>query len=219
MIQISAEHRSYLRALEQLALLTLDKKTRQRLLNKLGSTVAKNTRKNIRANRDPDGHQWKKRQKGRGKMLKGFTKKLKHYQRNNNYDLFVGWPSARGSVAYQHQYGIAQESGLTARKRQAKKQKEPSKDDPATREQARALRDLDFRFKPQGRQKRGKKPTLKWVIENMTLGEAAKNIQELENKTPARSWSIARPERRLIGISPKRVAMTIKRELKRNRSK
>jgi phage virion morphogenesis protein len=219
MIKISPEKRSYLRALEQLSLLSLDKNTRRRLLNKLGAAIAKTTRKNIRANRDPEGHQWEKRKSGRGKMLKGFTKKLKHYQRNNNYNLFVGWPSARGSVAYQHQHGIAQESGLSARKRQAKKQKEPSKDDPATREQAKALRDLGFRLKPQGRQKRGRKPTIKWLTENMTLGEAVKTIQELENKTPARSWNIARPERRLIGISPKRVAMTIKRELKRNRSK
>ncbi|MBF4296907.1 phage virion morphogenesis protein, partial [Vibrio anguillarum] len=143
------------------------------------------TRKNIRANRDPEGNQWKKRQKGRGKMLKGFSKKLKHFQKDDNKTLLVGWPSARGSVAYQHHHGIGQESGLSARKRQAKKNKEPSKNDPATREQAKALRDLNFRLQPQGRQKRGKKPTLKWIIENMKLGEAAKTIQELENKTPA----------------------------------
>ncbi|MDE1328495.1 phage virion morphogenesis protein [Vibrio aestuarianus] len=218
MIRISADERSYLRAIEQINLLKLDRKTRQRMLKKLGAAVAKTTRKNIRANRDPEGSQWKKRQKGRGKMLKGFTKKLKHFQKDDNKTLLVGWPSARGSVAYQHHHGLAQESGLSARKRQAKKNNEPNKNDPATREQAKALRDLNFRLQPQGRQKRGKKPTLKWIIENMKLGEAAKTIQELENKTPARSWEVGRPERRLIGVSPKRVAMIIKREMQRNRS-
>ncbi len=219
MLRIEADERSYLRAKEQLDLLVLDKKTRQRMLKRIGAQIAKTTRKNIRAQRDPEGRLWAKRKKGRKKMLKGYTQKLKHFQRDSNRTLYVGWPSARGKVAYQHQHGLAQKSGLSARKRQAKKDKEPRQTDPATKEQARALRDLDFRLKPQGRQKRGKKPTLAWIKENMTVGEAAKTIQELENKTPARDWEVGRPERRLIGVSPKRLAMMIKRELKRNRSK
>jgi hypothetical protein len=52
----------------------------------------------------------------------------------------------------------------------------------------------------------------------MTVAEAAKLISDLENKTPSRKWEVDRPERRLIGISPKRAAMIIKRELNRNRS-
>lgn len=219
MLKIEADERSYLRAKEQLALLALDKKTRQKMLRRIGAQIAKTTRKNIRVQRDPEGRMWPQRKKGRRKMLKGFTQKLKHFQRDNSRTLFVGWPSARGSVAFDHHHGVAQKSGLSARKRQAKKNKEPKQTDPATKEQAKALRDLDFRLKPQGRQKRGKKPTLAWIKENMTVGEAAKTIQELENKTPARDWEVGRPERRLIGVSPKRLAMMIKRELKRNRSK
>lgn len=219
MLQIRIDERSYLRAKEQLNLLGLDRNTRQRMLKRIGAQIAKTTRKNIRAQRDPNGHTWPKRKKGRKKMLRGFTQKLKHFQRDSNRKLLVGWPSARGSVAYEHQYGLAQKSGLSARKRQAKKNKEPKQTDPATKEQARSLRDLDFRLQPQGRQKRGKKPTLAWIKENMTVGEAAKTIQELENKTPARDWEVGRPERRLIGVSQKRLAMMIKRELKRNRSK
>ncbi|EEX94363.1 hypothetical protein VIOR3934_19735 [Vibrio orientalis CIP 102891 = ATCC 33934] len=219
MLQIKADEHSFLRAKEQIALLTLDRKKRTRLLKKLGAQLAKQTQKNVRAQSNPDGTKWKGRKKGRKKMLMGFTRKVKHFQRNSNKTLFVGWPTARGKVAYQHHNGIAEESGLTKRKRQAKKNKEPSKDDNAPREQAKHLRDLGFRLKPQGRQKRGKKPTLKWITENMTLGEATKTIQELENKTPARDWQVGRPERQLIGISPKRMAMMIKRELKRNRSK
>ncbi len=218
MLRIEADERSYLRLEEQLRLLALDKKTRKKMLKRIGAQIAKTTRKNIRAQRDPDGRLWPHRKQGRRKMLKGFTQKLKHFQRDSNKTLLVGWPSARGSVAYQHHHGLAQKSGLTHRKRQAKKNKEPKQTDPATKEQAKALRDLDFRMKPQGRQKRGKKPTLAWIKENMTVGEAAKTIQELENKTPARDWEVGRPERRLIGVSTQRLAMMIKRELKRNRS-
>ncbi|WP_217510852.1 phage virion morphogenesis protein [Vibrio metschnikovii] len=219
MFEIKADERSYLRVKEQLDLLKLDRKTRQVMLRRIGAQIAKTTRKNIRAQKDPENRMWPKRKKGRKKMLRGFTQKLKHFQRNDSKTLLIGWPSARGRVAYEHHHGIAQSSGLSARKRQAKKQKEPSPKEPATKEQARALRDLDFRLKPQGRQKRGKKPTLAWIRENMTVGEAVKTIQELENKTPAREWQVGRPERRLIGISSKRLAIMIKRELKRNRSK
>ncbi|AAL47521.1 orf22 [Bacteriophage K139] len=137
MFEIKAEDRSYLRVMEQLELLGLDRKTRDKMLRRIGAQIAKTTRKNIRAQRDPDGSAWAKRKRGRGKLLKGFTQKLKHFQRDNNRTLVVGWPSARGRVAYEHHHGIAQESGLSARKRQAKQQNEPRKTDPATREQAK----------------------------------------------------------------------------------
>lgn len=218
MLQIRADDRSFLRAKEQIELVSLDRKTRQRLLKKLGAQMAKHTKKNIRAQKNPDGSPWKKRKQGRKRMLVGFTKKVKHFQRNNNRTLLVGWPTARGKVAYQHHHGIAEKSGLSKRKSQARRDKEPKPTDAATREQAKTLRDLGYRLKPQGRQKNGKRPTLKWMMENMTVGEAAKTIQTLESKQPARDWNVERPQRQLIGISPKRVAMMIKRELKRNRS-
>lgn len=53
----------------------------------------------------------------------------------------------------------------------------------------------------------------------MTVGEAAKTIQELENNMPARDWTVERPEQRLTGMSPRRVGMFINHELKLNRSK
>ncbi|MFS1463865.1 phage virion morphogenesis protein [Vibrio lentus] len=218
MLEIRADKRSYLRVQEQFELLKLNKKARSRVLKELGKYITKTTKKNIRAQRDPDGTPWAKRKKGRKKMLRGFTTRLKHFQKDNNRTLVVGWPSRRGSVALAHHTGEAEQSGLHQRFKQAKKAKEPKKTDPATREQAKELRDLGYRLPPQGRQKRGKKPTLKFITQNMTVAEVAKLISDLENKQPARKWAVDRKERRLIGISPKRAAMIIKRELKRNRS-
>lgn len=218
MFAVTADKKSFLRAKEQLKLLGLPKKSRQRILKEIGKVIARQTKKNIRAQRDPEGRAWKKRKNGRKKVLRGFTRKLKHYQRDSNRVVHIGWPSARGNVAQAHHSGLSEQSGLTKRKRQANRQKEPKKTDPATREQARELRDLGYRLEPQGRQKRGKKPTIKFILQHFTVGEAAKKIQELENKTPARSWDVNRPERRLIGASAKRVSMIIKREMKRIRS-
>ncbi len=219
MIKIEADKRSYLRLKEQLKLIALDKKTRQRILAKIGRKIAKDTKKNIRAQRDPEGKAWRQRKKGKKRVLTGFIKKLKHFQRDNNRTLVVGWPSRRGSVALEHHTGKTESSGLNKRFKQARKNKEPKKTDPATRQQAKELRELGWRLPSQGRQKRGKKPTIKFITENMSVGEVAKKISDLESKTPARKWDINRPKRRLIGISTKRVAMMIKREMKRNRSK
>ncbi|MFB9134258.1 phage virion morphogenesis protein [Vibrio olivae] len=218
MLEVRADKRSFLRMKEQLALLRLDKKARTRVLKTLGKYITKTTKKNIRAQRDPEGNSWPKRKRGRRKMLSGFTKKLKHFQKSDHRVLVVGWPSRRGTIALAHHSGEAQKSGLQQRFNQAKKANEPKKTDPATREQAKALRDLDFRLPATGRQNRGKKPTLKFIMQNMTVAEAAKVISDLENKHPARKWDIDRPERRLIGISARRAAMVIKRELNRNRS-
>jgi phage virion morphogenesis protein len=217
MITISADTRSYLRAIEQINLMVLDQYTRKRLLNSLGRQVKKRTQTNMRAQKDPKGIPWKKRKRGRGKMFKGLVKKVKFRQVNNNRAVEVGWFGFSSYVAARHQFGKGEASGIG---RIQKKKEEPlDKNSPATRVQAKQLRELNFRFEPQGRQKRGKKPTIKWIVENMTMGKAAKEIQTLENRKPATKWEIDTPERRLIGISPKRVAMTIKRELKRNRSK
>jgi len=218
MLEIRAESRSYLRLREQLELISLNKKKRTKILKKLGQHITKKTKKNIRANKNPDGSPWPARKKGRKKMLKGFTKKLKHYQRDNNKTLFVGWPSRRGAIALAHQEGKSESSGFNKRFKQTKKSNEPKKDDPASREQAKELRAAGYRLAQQGRQRRGKKPTIKFITDNMSVGEVAKKIGDLEHKTPARKWDINRPKRRLIGISQQRVAMIIKRELKRNRS-
>lgn len=219
MLEIRADRRSVLRAKEQLELLMLDKKTRTRVLKEVGKYMTREAKKNIRAQRNPDGSPWAKRKKGRRKMLRGLTKKLKHFQKDNNRTLVVGWPTRRGTVALAHHTGKAERSGLHQRFQQAKQTKEPKKTDSATREQAKELRDLGFRLPPRGRQKRGNKPTLKFITQNMTVGEVAKLISELENKTPARKWEVERPERQLIGISSRRLGIIIKRQLNRNRSK
>ncbi|MGI2872252.1 phage virion morphogenesis protein [Vibrio fluvialis] len=217
MIQVRADERSYLRLIEQLKLLFLNQKSRKRILNSLGKQLKKKTKANMRSQRDPDGHAWKKRKRGRGKMFKGLQKKVSFRQTNNNRDLQVGWFGFSSYVAARHHLGKSEQSGIWQIKKAEKE--ELDKDSSATRVQAKQLKELNYRLEPQGTQKRGKKPTIRWIVENMTRGEAAKTIQELENKTPARDWEVGRPERRLIGVSPKRLAMMIKRELKRNRSK
>lgn len=219
MIKISADKKSFLRLKEQLALLMLDKKTRTRILKSIGKQVVKRTKKNIRAQRNPDGSAWAKRKNGRKKMMLGFLKKLKHYQKDNNKTVVIGWPSRRGKVALAHHTGKTEQSGVKQLYKQSKKNKEPKSTDPASRSQAKELRDAGYRLEPRGRQRRGQKPTIKFITAHFTVGEVAKKIAELEDKSPKRKWDVDRPERRLIGVSAKRVAMIIKREMNKNRSK
>ncbi|MEZ9233250.1 phage virion morphogenesis protein [Vibrio amylolyticus] len=218
MLQVKADERTFLRAKEQIDLLMLDRKTRTRLYRRLGAQLVKKTKANIRAQRNPDGSPWKRRKRGKGKMFKGLQRKVKHRQFNNNRDLKVGWFGFSSFVASRHHYGKGEKHRFTEKIDKDRRDEKIDKNSPASRVQAKNLRELDFRLKPQGNQRRGKKPTLRWVTENMTIGEAAKEIQKLENRQPKSNWQIDRPERQLIGISPKRMAMMIKKELNRNRS-
>lgn len=214
MLNVSYDRKSYLRLKEKLAVLQLDPKTKKRILRAIGKSTRDENKKRIRAQVDPENHRWKAREKGNKKMMKGFTKKLKYQVRNSKF-VEVGFPTRRGYVAYEHQHGIAQPFDVQGRFREAKKNKEPKKTDPATRQQARALRDAGYRMQPQGRQKRGKKPTLKWIMENFTVAQCYEETVNLQNKTPVKKWQVDRPKRELLGASPRRVAIIIKKELKR----
>lgn len=214
MLNVSYDKKSYLRLKEKLALLQLDAKTRKRILRAIGKSSRDDNKKRIRAQQDPEGHGWKARQRGNKKMMKGFTKKLKYQVKNAKF-VEVGFPTRRGYIAYQHQFGLPQEFDVQGRFREGKKKKEPKKTDPATKQQAKELRDAGYRMKPEGRQKRGKKPTLKWIMENLTVAECYQELVKLENKTPVKKWQVERPKRELLGVSHRRVAIIIKKELKR----
>lgn len=217
MLNVSYDKRSYLRLKEKFALLQLDPKAKKRILRAIGKSSRDENKKRIRAQQDPEGNRWKAREKGSKKMMKGFTKKLKYQVRNTKF-VEVGFPTRRGYVAYEHQHGIAQDFDVQGRFREGKKKKEPKKTDPATRQQARELRDAGYRMQPQGRQKRGKKPTLKWITENFTVAQCYEETVKLQNKSPVKKWQVDRPKRELLGVSPRRVAIIIKKELKRQQA-
>lgn len=218
MLNVSYDKKSYLRLKEKLAVLQLDPKAKKRILRAIGKSTRDENKKRIRAQQDPEGKRWKAREKGNKKMMKGFTKKLKYQVKNTKF-VEVGFPTKRGYVAYEHQHGLAQEFDVQGRFREGKKKKEPKKTDPATKQQARELRDAGYRMQPQGRQKRGKKPTLKWIIENLTVAQCYEEITKLQNKSPVKKWQVDRPKRELLGVSPRRVAIIIKKELKRQSTK
>lgn len=222
MIRISPDERSYLRAIEQINLLMLDSKTRKRILNTLGKYQTQTTKKNIKEQRTPEGKHWKKRKRGKAKMMKGLQRKVKYRQQNNNTTLVVGWLGFSSYVAHRHHTGNKQKSSVKAKLIENKKKKKDGKahdkNDPATRIQAKLLRELGFRMPPEKGRKKGRKPTIKWITQNLTVGKANYQIRKLRERDPAEYWDIEVPERRLIGISRKRVAIIIKREMKRNRS-
>ncbi|WP_153446909.1 phage virion morphogenesis protein [Vibrio algicola] len=58
-------------------------------------------------------------------------------------------------------------------------------------------------------------PTIKWIVANMNMAAANKAIADLEGRKIRNAWQIERPKRELLGVSPRRVAMIIKKELKR----
>ncbi|APF80479.1 phage virion morphogenesis protein [Vibrio cholerae] len=226
MLTIKPEENSLLRLRESLELLSLTQKQRRNVLTALGKYQKKKTKNDIRNQRTPEGQHWKKRRRGKAKMMKGLQRKVKYKQQNNNSEIVIGWLGFSGFVAHKHHTGGKQKSGVKAKLLENKHKKadggKVDKNDPATRVQAKLLKELGYRMprdKTDPKKKKGKRPTLKWITENLTVGKANYWIRKLRERDPAEYWDIEVPQRRLIGISPNRTAMIIKRELKRNRSK
>lgn len=218
MITFKADERSFLRAKEQLALMGLSQKSRKRILKAIGLYYKRKTKKDMQAQVSPEGGGWRKRKRGKAKMFKGLKRKVKYFQQDNNRTVVFGWPGFSGYIARKHHEGEDQQSGVAAKLKE-RKGKKMNPDAPATRIQAKLLKELGYRLPKSGRQKRGRAPSVKYITQNMSVKEANRWIRKLQHRDPAKKWDIELPERRLIGASPKRVAMIIKREMKRIRSK
>lgn len=207
MIKVSILASDVLSFQQEVSLRMLHPKKRTRLLGKLGRHLAKQNRKNIRANKDPDGQAWQQRSTGNKKMMRKMSKQLKTKANSKQTTLY--FPGAAGRIASKHHYGVSEK--WTAAK--AKKvYGTPNYDDPATRRQAKRLRELGYTIAAKRKGMR-KKPTLKWIVGNVRLGQAGAIIRTLKNKAAQSSWDVKLPERQLLGAKSNDINQFIATEL------
>ena len=179
----------------ELALMAMPAGARKRVLRNTGRAVQRATRENIKRQTTIDGSAMKKRKYGKGKVLKRMGKGLKFNATAKN--VVVTWPNKSiARTAYRHQYGIPER--FTPAKLE-KKYGKPEYDQPATRKQAKSLLESGYTIKAQpdkqGRRK-NRKPSQKWIIENMTQGRAGLLIRILRNNTtPPKQWEVKVPYR------------------------
>ena len=198
--------KGYERARRQLQALSMPPAQRRKLFLNAAKAVKKDSKKRIQNESDLKGRKWAPRKdKRRKKMLRGIKRLMVHKATNKEGQVTFN-NLLVGSIAKAHQEGIAQvvsASTLRGSKASANKGK------PATRKQARALREAGYKAprSAQGGQRKGyKKPTVKWITENLTLGQAGSVLKILKNEGDKSSWEIKRPKRPFLGATPAEVA-------------
>lgn len=109
----------------------------------------------------------------------------------------VKFKGAAGRIAKEHQKGLP--TRMTARRAQKEKGK-PDYSAPATRRQASALKEAGFK-RPREGGNGYSKATIKWITNNMTLGQAGLVLRMLTESEAKQSWVIELPARSFLGTT------------------
>jgi phage virion morphogenesis protein len=172
---------------------------KRRELTKLCRKVISNSKRRVRNQTDLDGSpyekRWKKR-KDRRKMLAGLAQRLKVI-RNDGSNGVIGLAGASARIAAAQQYGQVLSVTALSDNAAISRNSRASDDDPATRKQAKNLRDLGFKVK-------GKKPLISWVVGNLKVKQAAAIIKYLRLKqgiTAQTNWTTVLPARSFLGAT------------------
>lgn len=182
---------------KRLQLMTLPGPKRRRILSQMGRQLQRAARKRIQQQRNVDGSPWQARKDGSGrKMMRRLGRKM-YYKATPDFTE-ISFQGHAGSIARYQQEGFRQ--SVAASPALAKKG-QPSYDENASKRQAKALRDAGYKIRRKGT--RGwRKPSLKWVQENLKRGQAGLIIKILRDQASKASWQINLPSRSFLGATP-----------------
>ncbi|WP_067585317.1 hypothetical protein [Endozoicomonas ascidiicola] len=223
-LSIGYDRRQASRIQQDIGLLSLPAASRKRVFKNAGRRYLKASRDNIRQQKTTAGNPFEKRKYGRGKLLKNMGKSLKFFTSPNHVN--VTWPNKSvAKMGYRQQFGI--DEVMTA-ERMVKIHGQPDYQAPATKKQAKALLDAGFtisggkKFKtgPKKGKARRKRPSQRWIMDNMKLGQAGLIIRTLRNTTNApRSWKIPVPARPFLGMVGGDAARVLTDEIEKERQR
>lgn len=195
--------------LNTLRLLHFTKAQKRRILRKVGRAVIKDAKKNIREQKDIHGKAFAKRKgRARRKLLRNMAKPLSEKVLNDRVRVDYFKNRGAGRVAAEQQYGLPQ-TYTAAKLKEQRKESEPSNHYqlPATRQQAKRLIESGFKIRRKGG-KGKKRPSVKWVTENLTQGQFGAIYRELTGEKTKKSWKITPPKREFLGM-PEREAQQL----------
>lgn len=190
----------HLDAQKRIDVLKLPPRKRRQLLGGFGREIKRQSIRNLKAKRDVEGRPWAPRARGNDRKL------LRHLSRQvaANFTtpdfVEVGF---RGNVAYQQHEGVTQV--MTAAKMASERGKRDHYDDPATKKQAKALRDEGYKIRVKG-SKKWRKPSLKWITENLKQKQAGLILTILREEEPKKVWITTVPGRAFLGATDAQVS-------------
>ena len=97
-----------------------------------------------------------------------------------------------GKIARAHQEGISLDAG------KPKSSAAQNKEGPATRNLARALISEGYKI-PRGKGKGSKRPSIKWITNNLSINQAGFLLRELKGSSGKSTWKIDLPARSFLG--------------------
>ncbi|RZP88990.1 phage virion morphogenesis protein [Vibrio vulnificus] len=190
-------------AMRTISRLKLTYQQEQTVLRRIGRAVMKQSQKNIRAQRTIDGKAFAPR-KGKGKRRKMLTKIMRKARAKTGANhVEIGWPNnVAGNIAYRQQHGEPAERWTAERaKRVRQRYENPNQNQqPPTRRMARVLLDAGFTLKKK-RGKGRKRPSIKWVMENLKQGQLWAIFRELTDKPFKQQWEIENEARPFHGLT------------------
>lgn len=186
---------------KQFDVLFLSQKQRRAIHAGAGKLVKKSSQQRIQQQRDLRGKPFTPRKnKARKKMLRGLKKRIVVIADQKKADITFR-NGITGRIAREQQDGVDRQMSVTQLRG---KQGAPNYDGPATRKQAKALRAEGYKVKRAGG--RGHKtPTVKWITENLTLGQAGLITQLLRGGSKKQRWTIPLPARSFLGATKKEI--------------
>ncbi len=208
----------------EIEVLSLPSGSRKRLLQNVGRILLKRDRDNIRQQRTFSGKAMKKRQYGKARVLSRMGKDLKFFA--NPKRVRLTWPNrAIARLASRHQFGIPE---IFNSIKMLNIHGTPDYQQPASKKQAKALLQEGFTISSGKRYQSGvkkgnsrrKKPSQKWITENLKMGQAALVIRKLrKEERPSKRWTIKVPERPFLGVPGGDAADILSTEIQREQQR
>nr|DAO36080.1 MAG TPA: virion morphogenesis protein [Caudoviricetes sp.] len=183
---------SVARVKRTLMYLRLSPQQRQKLMQTVLWRLKDNAKKNVTAQKTPDGKAWapRKRQKKsarKNKMLKFRAKYLNSKIENQGNQGRLHYADKKGGeIGAVHQKGLTVATGQTAKEQAALKKLLEQNKQPATQKQANRLKELGYTMTTGKRGKNGKlkrkTATNKYIKTSISKGQAGLIIRLLEKK-------------------------------------
>ncbi len=167
---------------------------RKKIMRSIGRKVISNSKKRTTRQVDVKGIPFKKHARGRKrKMIVRLARKLKVVDISDDQATIGFFNSFHSSIAAKQQFGHTQ--AFTASQFKANGKLDTK--GPATRRQAKALKEAGYKVKIKSRGYRT--PSIKWITENLNIGKAGVIIRALRGKKQA--WKTKLPARAFLGTT------------------
>jgi hypothetical protein len=185
----------------QMQVLAMPINLRRRLLYRTAKAVIRDSKHRVKKQIDLNGQPYEKRarkRKSNRKMLSRLVKSLKVTSNNHQVAELGFYSQKTATIASEQQRGATKTvraSDLSSN--------QSSRHAPATRRQAKALRDAGYTIKG-ANGKRKKAPSLKWITANMKTGQAGSALRYLKGKAEGdapKSWVTTLPARSFLGAT------------------